>query len=200
MGMADEQLSLIRLLSAAFFARCQLNRCIYESYDGRYMRIPDRFGTKVAVVAAGIWRYRFHTGAVVGGFAVRYFPGPYWFSLLFSRNSMLFTWDLHCLPRFPSSLQSESGYCFRRRSLQEKYEGGKMKKDIKKRNTILTIAFNRYEFAYMPILQLNSASHFTISVIERSAIYAVVAVAMNMLTGFQVCFLSGGGFMAIRHQ
>ena len=74
-----------------------------------------------------------------------------------------------------------------------------MKKDIKKRNTILTIILIGIIFAYMLILQLNSASHsYAISIIERSAIYAVVAVAMNMLTGFTGLFSLGqAGFMAI---
>ena len=48
-------------------------------------------------------------------------------------------------------------------------------------------------------LQADSSSHsYAISIIERSAIYAVVAVAMNMLTGFTGLFSLGqAGFMAL---
>ncbi len=48
-------------------------------------------------------------------------------------------------------------------------------------------------------LQADSSNHsYAISIIERSAIYAVVAVAMNMLTGFTGLFSLGqAGFMAL---
>lgn len=48
-------------------------------------------------------------------------------------------------------------------------------------------------------LQADTSSHsYAISIIERSAIYAVVAVAMNMLTGFTGLFSLGqAGFMAL---
>lgn len=48
-------------------------------------------------------------------------------------------------------------------------------------------------------LQADSASHsYAISIIERSAIYAIVAVAMNLLTGFTGLFSLGqAGFMAL---
>lgn len=48
-------------------------------------------------------------------------------------------------------------------------------------------------------MESNSAQHnYAISIIERSLIYAVVAVAMNLLTGFTGLFSLGqAGFMAI---
>ena len=69
----------------------------------------------------------------------------------------------------------------------------------KRRNLILTIIAMLAVIAVLFFLEKNSAQHnYAISIIERSLIYAVVAVSMNLLTGFTGLFSLGqAGFMAI---
>lgn len=67
------------------------------------------------------------------------------------------------------------------------------------RDIILSILLMAVVCAVLGMLQADSSSHsYAISIIERSAIYAVVAVAMNLLTGFTGLFSLGqAGFMAL---
>lgn len=72
-------------------------------------------------------------------------------------------------------------------------------KNTRTRNHILTIAALLAVIGATAFLQMNSAAYsYEISILERSAIYAVVAVSMNLLTGFTGLFSLGqAGFMAI---
>ena len=69
----------------------------------------------------------------------------------------------------------------------------------KKRNMTLSAIAILVIIGILIFLESNSAQHnYAISIIERSLIYAVVAVAMNLLTGFTGLFSLGqAGFMAI---
>ena len=69
----------------------------------------------------------------------------------------------------------------------------------KKRNMTLSAIAILIIIGILIFLESNSAQHnYAISIIERSLIYAVVAVAMNLLTGFTGLFSLGqAGFMAI---
>ena len=71
-----------------------------------------------------------------------------------------------------------------------------MKKSTK---TILTILLIILIMGSLFLLQSNhKANRYTLSIIQRSMIYAIVAVAMNLLTGFTGLFSLGqAGFMAI---
>jgi len=73
-----------------------------------------------------------------------------------------------------------------------------MKKN-KVRDTVLTLIVLAAVAALLAYYQMNSRQHsYAISIIERSAIYAVGAVAMNLLTGFTGLFSLGqAGFMAL---
>lgn len=73
------------------------------------------------------------------------------------------------------------------------------KMDTKIRNRILTLLLLLAAIALLGFLQMNSAQYsYQISILERAAIYAVVAVSMNLLTGFTGLFSLGqAGFMAI---
>ena len=67
------------------------------------------------------------------------------------------------------------------------------------KNKLYTLAALLVVIALLAFLQANSSSYsYQISILERSAIYAVVAVSMNLLTGFTGLFSLGqAGFMAI---
>lgn len=69
----------------------------------------------------------------------------------------------------------------------------------KKSNLIFSVIAFVVIIAILLYLDANKAQHsYAISIIERSLIYAVVAVAMNLLTGFTGLFSLGqAGFMAI---
>ena len=69
----------------------------------------------------------------------------------------------------------------------------------KTRNTILNILLVALVVGLLCFFQSDTSSHsYAISIIERSVIYAVVAVAMNLLNGFTGLFSLGqAGFMAI---
>lgn len=68
-----------------------------------------------------------------------------------------------------------------------------------KRNLFLSIIAFAVVIAILFYLDANKAQHsYAISIIERSLIYAIVAVSMNLLTGFTGLFSLGqAGFMAI---
>ncbi len=71
-----------------------------------------------------------------------------------------------------------------------------MKKQVKWLLTILLIAVIVGILAYLEADR--KANRYTLSIIERSMIYALVAVSMNLLTGFTGLFSLGqAGFMAI---
>ncbi len=72
-------------------------------------------------------------------------------------------------------------------------------KENKVRDRILTIIALAAVLGLMAWYQMNARQHsYAISILERSAIYAVGAVAMNLLTGFTGLFSLGqAGFMAI---
>ena len=74
-----------------------------------------------------------------------------------------------------------------------------MKKNTISKNKLYTVAALLVVIALLAFLQANSAQYsYQISILERSAIYAVVAVSMNLLTGFTGLFSLGqAGFMAI---
>ena len=74
-----------------------------------------------------------------------------------------------------------------------------MKKQPISKNKLYTLAALLVVIALLAFLQANSSSYsYQISILERSAIYAVVAVSMNLLTGFTGLFSLGqAGFMAI---
>ncbi|MDO4633144.1 MAG: branched-chain amino acid ABC transporter permease [Eubacteriales bacterium] len=67
------------------------------------------------------------------------------------------------------------------------------------RDLILSVLLAAAVGLFLGWLQADTASHsYAISIIERSAIYAVVAVSMNLLTGFTGLFSLGqAGFMAL---
>lgn len=69
----------------------------------------------------------------------------------------------------------------------------------KKANLVLSIIAFAVIVAILFYLDANKAQYsYSISIIERSLVYAVVAVAMNLLTGFTGLFSLGqAGFMAI---
>ncbi len=69
----------------------------------------------------------------------------------------------------------------------------------KKRNMILNIAAIAVLIGMITFLQFNSADYtYQISTLERACCYMVVAVSMNLLTGFTGLFSLGqAGFMAI---
>lgn len=75
----------------------------------------------------------------------------------------------------------------------------KIKTNTKKRDLILTVIAVAALVGILAFLEANKAQNsYTISIIERSCIYAVVAVSMNLLTGFTGLFSLGqAGFMAI---
>lgn len=64
---------------------------------------------------------------------------------------------------------------------------------------ILSLALAAAAIALLMILDADRSRHsYTISILERSAIYAVVAVSMNLVTGYTGLFSLGqAGFMAI---
>lgn len=74
-----------------------------------------------------------------------------------------------------------------------------MKKQPISKNKLYTLAALLVVIALLAFLQANSSSYsYQISILERSAIYAVVAVSMNLLTGFTGLFSLGqAGFKAI---
>ncbi|MEY8355031.1 branched-chain amino acid ABC transporter permease [Lachnospiraceae bacterium 54-53] len=67
------------------------------------------------------------------------------------------------------------------------------------KNKLYTLTALLVILGLLAVLQANSARYsYQISILERSAIYAVVAVSMNLLTGFTGLFSLGqAGFMAI---
>ena len=69
----------------------------------------------------------------------------------------------------------------------------------KTRNTILNILLVALVVGLLCFFQSDTSSHsYAISIIERSVIYAVVAVAMNLLNGFTGLFSLGqAGFMLL---
>lgn len=69
----------------------------------------------------------------------------------------------------------------------------------KTRDIVLSMALAVVVCAALGLLQADASHHsYAISIIERSAIYAIVAVAMNLLTGFTGLFSLGqAGFMAL---
>lgn len=69
----------------------------------------------------------------------------------------------------------------------------------KTRDIVLSLILAAVVCAALGLLQADASHHsYAISIIERSAIYAVVAVAMNLLTGFTGLFSLGqAGFMAL---
>ncbi len=69
----------------------------------------------------------------------------------------------------------------------------------KNKNKVLTLVTLLVFIGIIHFLETNSSTYsYQISILERSAIYAVVAVSMNLLTGFTGLFSLGqAGFMAI---
>lgn len=74
-----------------------------------------------------------------------------------------------------------------------------MKKSLTIKNKLYTLIALLVIIGLLAFLQANTAQYsYQISILERSAIYAVVAVSMNLLTGFTGLFSLGqAGFMAI---
>ena len=74
-----------------------------------------------------------------------------------------------------------------------------MKNTKLSKNKLYTLIALVVLLAVLAFLEVNSAEYsYQISILERSAIYAVVAVSMNLLTGFTGLFSLGqAGFMAI---
>ena len=74
-----------------------------------------------------------------------------------------------------------------------------MKNMTKNKNKIYTLIALAVIIGFLAFLQSDTAEYsYQISILERSAIYAVVAVSMNLLTGFTGLFSLGqAGFMAI---
>lgn len=74
-----------------------------------------------------------------------------------------------------------------------------MKKNAITKNKLYTLIALFAVIGLLAFLQANSSRYsYQISILERSAIYAVVAVSMNLLTGFTGLFSLGqAGFMAI---
>lgn len=72
-------------------------------------------------------------------------------------------------------------------------------KRLNKRNTILTAILIVAAVIYLAVLQMDAVSHsYAITIIERSCIYAVAAVSMNLIIGFTGQFSLGtAGFMCI---
>ncbi len=70
---------------------------------------------------------------------------------------------------------------------------------MKNKNKIYTLIALLAIIGILAFMQANSSDYtYQISILERSAIYAVVAVSMNLLTGFTGLFSLGqAGFMAI---
>ena len=73
------------------------------------------------------------------------------------------------------------------------------KKKVKTRNLVLTLIVLTLVIAYLAFLQANSMQHsYAITIVERSCIYAVAAVSMNLIIGFTGQFSLGtAGFMCI---
>ena len=73
------------------------------------------------------------------------------------------------------------------------------KKKVKTRNLVLTLIVLALVIAYLAFLQANSIQHsYAITIVERSCIYAVAAVSMNLIIGFTGQFSLGtAGFMCI---
>lgn len=67
------------------------------------------------------------------------------------------------------------------------------------RNRLLSLLLLLVSIVFIAFLEINKAEYsYQISILERSAIYAVVAVSMNLLNGFTGLFSLGqAGFMAI---
>ncbi|WP_367567956.1 branched-chain amino acid ABC transporter permease [Lacrimispora sp.] len=74
-----------------------------------------------------------------------------------------------------------------------------MKKKAVSKNKLYTLISLLVIIGILGFLQANSGAYsYQISILQRSAIYAVVAVSMNLLTGFTGLFSLGqAGFMAI---
>ena len=74
-----------------------------------------------------------------------------------------------------------------------------MKNMTKNKNKIYSLIALAVIIGFLAFLQSDTAEYsYQISILERSAIYAVVAVSMNLLTGFTGLFSLGqAGFMAI---
>lgn len=74
-----------------------------------------------------------------------------------------------------------------------------MNKTTKKRNFILTLILIVITAGYLFLLQSDAVAHsYAITIIERSCIYAVAAVSMNLIIGFTGQFSLGtAGFMCI---
>lgn len=74
-----------------------------------------------------------------------------------------------------------------------------MKKIFAYKNKLLTLLALLVFIGIIHFLEINSSRYsYQVSILERSAIYAVVAVSMNLLTGFTGLFSLGqAGFMAI---
>ena len=74
-----------------------------------------------------------------------------------------------------------------------------MKNMTKNKNKLYTLIALVIIIGFLAFLQSDTAEYsYQISILERSAIYAVVAVSMNLLTGFTGLFSLGqAGFMAI---
>lgn len=74
-----------------------------------------------------------------------------------------------------------------------------MKNLTKNKHNVYTLIALLILIGILAFLESNSAEYsYPISILERSAIYAVVAVSMNLLTGFTGLFSLGqAGFMAI---
>lgn len=74
-----------------------------------------------------------------------------------------------------------------------------MKNMTKNKNKVYTLIALVVLVGILAFLEANSSDYsYQISILERSAIYAVVAVSMNLLTGFTGLFSLGqAGFMAI---
>lgn len=74
-----------------------------------------------------------------------------------------------------------------------------MNMKTKKRNYLLSLILLAAVLALLGFLQTNKSEYsYQISILQRSAIFAVIAVSMNLLTGFTGLFSLGqAGFMAI---
>ena len=74
-----------------------------------------------------------------------------------------------------------------------------MKFNLKNKKTLYNIAASAIAILIIAFLQINSYEYnYQIGILERTAIYAVVAISMNLLNGFTGLFSLGqAGFMAI---
>ncbi|WP_124064964.1 branched-chain amino acid ABC transporter permease [Clostridium sp. E02] len=74
-----------------------------------------------------------------------------------------------------------------------------MKRNVISKNKLYSLFALLFILGFLGFLQGNKTQYsYQISILERSAIYAVVAVSMNLLTGFTGLFSLGqAGFMAI---